>query len=109
MRGKLRTVNSLLILVFCILLVFLLFRKFMGNSNIPTFSSFLEMLTTVKTPEVPFVSFSFTSITASWGVFDFLKDFLNLFVDAFNVILFLINGLISLASYVMFFCRWLFM
>lgn len=97
----------ILSLVFLILLAVMIFRKFTGNNNIPTFTSFLEMLTNIETPTIPFVNYSFTSL-GDWGVFNWLRDFLNVFVDLFNVILFLVNGIISLFQYVTNFIMWLY-
>lgn len=99
--------GRILSLIFCILLIVMIFRKFTGNNNTPTFTSFLDMLTNVKTPSIPFVNFSFT-VLGDWGVFNFLRDFLNVFVDLFNVILFLVNGIISLFQYVTSFITWLY-
>lgn len=103
-----KVVMSLFSLILMVLIVAMLFRKFVGSKSIPTFTSFLELLTTVKTPSIPFSDFSFTAIASDGGIFDFLKNFLNMFVALFNVIVFLANGLMSLGSYVYFFVRWLF-
>ena len=99
--------GRILSLVFSILLLVMIFRKFTGNSNTPTFTSFLDMLTNVKTPSIPFVNYSFSAL-GDWGVFNFLRDFLNVFVDLFNVILFLVNGIMSLFQYVVSFLGWLY-
>lgn len=97
----------ILSLVFLILLAVMIFRKFTGNNNTPTFTSFLDMLTNIETPTIPFVNYSFTTL-GDWGVFNWLRDFLNVFVDLFNVILFLVNGIISLFQYVTNFILWLY-
>lgn len=99
--------GRILSLIFSILLLVMIFRKFTGNNTTPTFTSFLEMLTNVKTPSIPFVNYSFSSL-GDWGVFNFLRDFLNVFVDLFNVILFLVNGIMSLFQYVVSFVSWLY-
>lgn len=99
---------SLLSLIFMVLVVVMLFRKFTGNNTIPTFTSFLEMLTSIKTPTIPFSDFSFTTIASDWGIFNGFKSFLNMFVSLFNVLIFLANGLMTLGSYIYFFVRWLF-
>lgn len=98
---------SLLSLVVCVLLVAVLIRKFTGNNTLPTFTSFLEFLTNIDTPTIPFLNVTPVSL-GDWGAFNFLRDFIIIFVDLGNVILFLINGIWIIINYVLVFFRWLF-
>lgn len=94
-------------LVVCVLLVAVLIRKFTGNNTVPTFTSFLEFLTNIDTPTIPFLDVTRVSFP-DWGVFNFLRDFFIFFVDLGNVILFLINGIWIVINYVLVLFRWLF-
>ncbi len=94
-------------LVVCVFLVAVLIRKFTGNNIIPTFTSFLEFLTNIETPTIPFLNVTPVSL-GDWGVFNFLRDFIIIFVDLGNVILFFINGIWIVINYVLVFFRWLF-
>lgn len=106
-RERAKTGFSLLSLVVCVLLVAMLIRKFTGNNTVPTFTSFLEFLTNIDTPTIPFLNVTPVSL-GDWGVFNFLRDFIIIFVDLGNVILFLVNGMWIIINYVFVFFRWLF-
>ena len=106
-RERAKTGLSLLSLVVCVLLVAMLIRKFTGNNTVPTFTSFLEFLTNINTPTIPFLNVAPVSL-GDWGAFNFIRDSILIFVDLGNVILFLINGIWIIINYVLVFFRWLF-
>lgn len=64
------------LILICILTV-MLFRDLNNAPTSITFNSFLDYISNV--PEMKFVNISDFAITGSWGAFNFLKDFFNLF------------------------------
>lgn len=94
-------VKGILGLVFGILLFVTLVRVAMGSVNFPTFTGFLEMLTTVPEVSVPFLST--TSITLpGWA------SFLDVLIAPINVSIFFINTVGNLVLYIVYFAKWLF-
>lgn len=94
-------VKGLLGLVFGILLFVTLVRVAMGSASIPTFTAFLDMLTTVPEVSIPFVS------TASLGLPDWLS-WLSVLIEPINIGIFFINAVGNLVLYIVYFARWLF-
>ena len=103
-----KTGLSLLSLVVCVLLVAMLIRKFTGNNTVPSFTSLLEFLSSVKAPTIPFLKGFSLSPLDEWAIMDGLRVFLNSFVDLFNVVIFIFNGILSVITYVVIFFQWLF-
>ena len=107
-RQEARTGFSILGIVFMLILMAALLRKLSGGSSIPTFTSFLEMLTSVPDISIPFINAGIIQQLGDWGIFNFLRDFLNIFIDLLNIVVFLCNGFIQINLYVIYFVRWFF-
>lgn len=105
-RELVSTGKSFVAILLAVLLLVLLIRV-MNGSSIPTFTSFLELLSSAPTVKVPFLSTVGTAL-GDWGVFNFLRDFIAFFNNIVNVLVFLFNGLANLVVYVVWFVRWLF-
>lgn len=93
--------------VFCIMLIIMIIRITQGNQP-PTFTGLLEKLSTAPVPTIPFINSSSITIGNGGTLFGWLTDFLRLFVDMFNVIIFLINGFMSILTYVLWLLQWIF-
>lgn len=94
-------VKGILGLVFGILLFVTLVRVSMGSANFPTFTGFLEMLTTVPEVSIPFVN------TASLSLPGWLS-WLSVLIEPINIGIFFINAVGNLVVYIVYFAKWLF-
>lgn len=94
-------VKGILGLVFGILIFVTLVRVAMGSSNFPTFTAFLEMLTTVPEVSIPFVN------TASLALPGWLS-WLAVLIEPINIGIFFINAVGNLVVYILYFAKWLF-
>lgn len=98
---------SIVIVIFTILFVVSYVRSLLGASDI-TFASFLEFIQSV--PEVSFAStFIDLTIVGDWGIFEFLRNFLNIFTNIFSVLIFLFGGLVQILLYAVYIVRYLFL
>lgn len=98
---------SVVIVIFTILFIVSYVRSLVGAGEI-TFTSFLEFIQSV--PEVSFASnFIDMTILGDWGVFEFLRQFLNIFTNLISVIVYLFGGLVQLLLYVVYIVRYLFL
>ena len=98
---------SVVIVIFTILFIVSYVRSLVGAGEI-TFTSFLEFIQSV--PEVSFASnFIDLTILGDWGIFDFLRNFLNIFTNLMSVIVYLFGGLVQLLLYVVYIVRYLFL
>ena len=96
-------------ILFAILLVCNLVRFSLGAENYPTLATFLEYLTEAPEVQIPYVNFDEWGIFKDeWAILDFLRGLLNFALQSFNVVLFFINGLVSVVTYVVYLFRWLF-
>ena len=107
--SKIRSISKIIGIVFFILLTALLLRKLFGGADysLPTFSSLFEKLSTADKSSIPFID-SVYVVLGDWGVFNFLKSFVSFFIDIFNVLIFVFNGLLSVIKYITWFITWLF-
>lgn len=97
---------NLFFLLFCILLIFSLVR-ILNNGSPLTLSSFLDYLSTA--PQlVANGGFINLSIVADWGVFNFLRDFLNIFAGLLSCLIYLGSMIIQLITYIIWFLKYLF-
>jgi len=92
----------ILSIIFCLLLVINVFRNvFNGGSSIVqvNFTGLLNSLS-----DYPTISFTNTisnfTITADWGFLNGLRNFINIFMKAVGLIVFLANNLTSMLSFV---------
>lgn len=72
-----------------------------------TFRSFLEMLQNAPSIESDFTIDSLT-ITGDWGVFNFLKTFLNWNLKPIAFVLFLVKNLINVLMFLFYFLSYIF-
>ncbi len=100
-------VTKLLSIVVVALLVAIIIAKYSGNGNLPTFTSFLETLSNSPTLSIPIFNIS-TFVLNDWGVFNWLRDFISVFMSLINIIIFFANGVLSVLSYIVYFLQWLF-
>lgn len=94
---------------FLMLFVIMFFSVATGSDQKITFSSLLEIL--ADSPVISFdwvESFREISITSDWGWFNFLKDFLNLIIEVFGFLLYIVDGLIQVVAYIVYLFRSLF-
>lgn len=97
-------VVSLFAFVVCVAIVFNVLR----NGDTLTFTSFLQFLSE-QGQNFNFVSFVDYSITSDWLVFNFLRDFLNIFIQIFNVAIYLSKLFIQLIVFTFNFVKFLFL
>lgn len=94
-----RIVLPIFEIAFCVLLISCLILKASGNSNFFTLEGFLHLIE--NAPHFDFLSTSPFTIDADWGVFDFLRVFieslgqiftltLNLAIEVMNTIIFIV-------------------
>lgn len=98
---------SILGLIFVVLILAVLIRRFNNSEDIPTFTSLLEFLSNIKSFEIPFTHFELFNLP-DWGIFNFLRDFIMVIGQIVNVGIFICNGIIALIQYIVVFCQWLF-
>lgn len=95
---------SIVFRVLLLVLVITLFIRFAtGSDTMPTFSSFLDMLSRVKPISYNFFNIPFLS--GDWGILDFLRE---VFATSFGVFGFILNGIYTGLQLVFYFTTWLF-
>lgn len=100
--------SILLSIVLAILLGVSLMRISLGKYQIPSFTEFLNVISNVPVPEIPFLDLSFTDLSGDWGVLSFLKSFIIPLTRIIDTVLFFINGIISVITYLAYFFGWVF-
>lgn len=101
---------SILGIVFTLLIVAILFAKFRGSEQIPTFTSLLEWFSGFNAPEIPFITMETAASLGDWtAAFNWLRDIVYFSIQIINVLVFLCNGIIIAIGYIVHFCQWLFM
>lgn len=88
---------SILLILSLLLLFVSLFRKANNGSDI-SFASFLDWLSNLNTFQFN-VNIQDFFIYGNWGVFDFLRNFFNIFTGLFGVIVYLFSNLLNLFIY----------
>ena len=95
--------------VFVLLLIATLIRVMVGSQSLPTFTGLLDTLSTAPTIEIPFISFDMTNfLGGEWLILDELRRVLAFLLSTFNVVIFFVNGIVSVITYITFLFRWLF-
>ena len=91
---------SILGIVFILLIVALLFARFRGNEQAPTFTSLLEWFSGFKAPEIPFITLEIANL-GDWTIaFNWLRDIIYFGIQIINVLVFLCNGIIIAIGYI---------
>ncbi len=95
--------------VVLILLVYELISYATGRLTSITFDGFLSVLENAPVFPVELLSQLDFTITLDWGVFNFLRDFINLFAPVLTVLSFVGLLLYNAIAYLLYFLRWLFL
>ncbi|MBE5735420.1 MAG: hypothetical protein E7361_03135 [Clostridiales bacterium] len=101
-----KMILRILLITACMLLIINFARSLFAGNDL-SFSSFLEWLGNVDSAYFDVGITDFT-IYGNWGVFDFLRGFLNIFTGLFSVIVFFCANLINLIFFVLQFVRFIF-
>lgn len=98
--------------ILSIFLVALMFVSFIristGISSIPMFTELLESLSQVPPVEIPFINFQFSTVDVDSWFFQSLLEIANMVTRLLDVIIFLLNGIIQVITYVVYFFKWIF-
>lgn len=87
-------------IVFFVLFIFMVFNVISSNDRVITFTSLLEGLANSPAVSSDWVtSFAESTISADWGAFNFLRDFLNSLIPIISFFLFIVNGLVQVVFY----------
>ena len=84
---------------FCFVLLVISFVYKTNNSSYLTFRGFLDWLSSVNTTHFSVNVQDFT-IVADWGIFNAIRDFLNIFGTMFGIIFFFGANLLNLLLFV---------
>lgn len=78
-----------------------------GDFSAPTFTGFLEMLSNseVITPTFSIIP---NPEFGSWGIFNFLRDFIQFNIQIINFVGWICQSLTACVQYIFYFCKWLF-
>lgn len=97
---------SILSILLVLLLLFAVFRALTGGGPYLTFSMLLDALKDAPSIDLSNLTvFNQLHISSDWGLLNFLKDFLNFFVDILSVVGYLGAGLVNLCIYFGYFLR----
>lgn len=103
--GILGTVLSFILVA---LLITTLIRLSFGTYSIPTFTDLLETLSNVPSVEIPFTNFEFSTVDVDSSFFQFLLEIANMVTRLLDVVIFILNGIIQIITYVVYFFKWIF-
>lgn len=82
-----------------VLIVVTLYSILTGGDRTMTFRGFLDWISNFK-PIFPDLAFVSNEIVDSWGLFDGLKNFINIFIDIFDFALYCVKSALNLVSYI---------
>lgn len=80
-----------------------------GSGDVVTFGSLLDLLR--DAPQISSDVLTFVEqieIISDWGIFNFLRDFINDLVDLWSVLIWLGSSIVDLIIYIFYFLRWIF-
>lgn len=100
-------VFRLMLLIFFGIIFLRVFWVLRGSSNTVNFTGFLEFLSNLNSVDIN-VSVSNFVIGGDWGVFEFLRNFFNIFAQLFGVIVWLFSNIVNVLNYVLQFIFFLF-
>lgn len=96
--------------VFLVLFVLMFFSVASGVDSHITFTSLIDSLADSPSIDTSWIkTFNSMRIESDWSIFNFLRDFLNTFVDIISVLLWIITGIAQLIVYIGFIFRVLFL
>lgn len=92
--------------IFLVLFVLMFFSVASGVDSHITFTSLIESLADSPSIDTSWIkTFNSMRIESDWSIFNFLRDFLNTFVDIISVLLWIITGTAQLIVYIGFIFR----
>ena len=94
-------------IIFLIILAMCVIRFTFTNTTI-SFTSFLEFLQNCPSIDMPETFINNLVVTDSWGVFDFLRTFVNSLGTIFGTILWLLNNLLNGILFIFYFIGFIF-
>lgn len=94
-------------IILSLLIIVSVVRTLNGNGVIPSFYSLLLKSTDIPVASIPFLNITSTTL-GDWGVFNFFREFLSVLLGSVDIIIFLLNGLITLSNYVIIVVSWVF-
>lgn len=107
-------VRRILTLIIVILLLLNLYSTLLGTGSISSKFTFERLLYVfqdapdVVTPVRDWLHLDSWKITSDWGPFNFVREFINLFIDILHFLNFIVMGLVQLIVYVHYFSTMLF-
>lgn len=94
-------------IIFLVILIMCVIRFTFTNTTI-SFTSFLEFLQNCPSIDMPSSLIKNLSITESWGVFDFLRDFINSLGTILGTVVWLIGNLLNGITFIFYFIGYIF-
>ena len=98
-KGLLITIFGLILMVLILLNMYLyIYASVSGKDYTPiSFTMFMQTIEDMPSFEVLFTNHNLIpNITGDWSVFNFLRDFINLFTDLINIVIYLGQLLLAL-------------
>ena len=99
MTNKRVIFSGIFYFIIMVLLAFALYHTLTMDETQLTFTSLLEWFQNFH-PVLPNVAYVSNAITGDWGLFEFLRSFLNLFIQVFDFALYAVKSFINILSYV---------
>ena len=99
--------SSMFIAIFSSILLVLVMLSVIKNGDTMTFTSFLDFLSS-NSSTFDFVNYVDYSIVGDWGLFNFLRDFFNLFIQVLNLAIYLTKIFIALIKFFLVLLAWVF-
>lgn len=94
-------------IIFLVILVMCVIRFTFTNSTI-SFTGFLEFLQNCPSVQMPSSFINNLTITESWGIFDFLRNFVNSLGTILGTVLWLIGNLLNGIVFIFYFIGFVF-
>lgn len=105
-RSNLNLIFNVLLLIFVILFL-ISYIRFCFNAGSVTFEGLLQFLNSC--PQVDFnLALTAFTINGDWGLFEFLRNFFNIFGILIGFIVFLVGNLFNLFTFVFWFIKFIF-
>lgn len=101
----LKIVFTALAIIFTIVLIGNVIRISL-NADTFTFTAFLEYISNAPAVDISFVEL--WNLGGNWGVFEFLRNFFNMFGSVLSFLVWLGKNIISVLQYVFYFVRFIF-
>lgn len=99
MTNKRVIFSGIFYFIIMVLLAFALYHTLTMDDTQLTFSSLLDWLHNFH-PILPDVQYVSNAIAGDWGLFEFLRVFLNIFIEVFDFALYAVKSFINLLSYI---------